>query len=109
MGTTGRPSRGLVGLVSFSRTTITVPSADQDSDGSDVEPLNRFGTSTGVRPNFQETHQLSFFVRGGTMKFNSGGSKLGVLGFYAASHKAEQCGANGKAPPFAPPSFFPFS
>ena len=43
------------------------------------------------------------------MKFNSGGSKLGVLGFYAASHKAEQCGANGKAPPFAPPSFFPFS
>ena len=42
------------------------------------------------------------------MKFNSGGSKLGVLGFYAASHKAEQCGANGKAPPFAPPSFFLF-
>ena len=33
------------------------------------------------------------------MKFNSGGSKLGVLGFYAASHKAEQCGTNGNPAP----------
>eukprot|EP00040_Diaphanoeca_grandis_P015671 m.80221 g.80221 ORF g.80221 m.80221 type:complete len:893 (+) comp25295_c1_seq1:150-2828(+) len=29
------------------------------------------------------------------VKFNEGGCRLGVMGFYAAPHKAEQCGANG--------------